>query len=103
MPAALCWIWARFDELGVHALHDTLALRCQVFILEQGPYQDPDGADKQAWHLLGYDAGGALVASLRVVDPGVKYPEPSIGRVVTAPLARGNGMGHALVQEGLVQ
>ena len=66
-------------------------------------YQDPDGADKQAWHLLGYDAGGALVASLRVVDPGVKYPEPSIGRVVTAPLARGNGMGHALVQEGLVR
>ncbi len=103
MPAALRWIWARFDGLGVHALHDTLALRCQVFILEQGPYQDPDGADKQAWHLLGYDAGGALVASLRVVDPGVKYPEPSIGRVVTAPLARGNGMGHALVQEGLVR
>ena len=103
MPAALRWIWARFDELGVHALHDTLALRCQVFILEQGPYQDPDGADKQAWHLLGYDACGALVASLRVVDPGVKYPEPSIGRVVTAPLARGNGMGHALVQEGLVR
>ena len=51
----LRWVWARFDDLGVHALHDALALRCKVFILEQGPYQDPDGADKQSYHLLGYD------------------------------------------------
>ena len=49
----LSWTWARFDDLGVHALHDALALRCKVFILEQGPYQDPDGADKQSYHLLG--------------------------------------------------
>lgn len=42
----LKWTWARFDDLGVHALHDALALRCKVFILEQGPYQDPDEADK---------------------------------------------------------
>ena len=97
------WTWARFDDLGVHALHDTLALRCQVFILEQGPYQDPDGADKHSWHLLGYDGAGALQASLRVVDPGVKYPEPSIGRVVTAKAVRGTGTGHALMQEGLAR
>ena len=65
----LKWTWARFDDLGVHALHDALALRCKVFILEQGPYQDPDGADKQSHHLLGYDETGALQACLRVVDP----------------------------------
>ena len=53
MTSALHWTWARFDDLGVHALHDALALRCRVFILEQGPYQDPDDADKHAWHLLG--------------------------------------------------
>ena len=82
----LKWTWARFDDLGVHALHDALALRCKVFILEQGPYQDPDGADKQSYHLLGYNEAGALQACLRVVDPGVNYPEPSIGRVVTAKL-----------------
>ena len=29
----LKWTWARFDDLGVHALHDALALRCKVFIL----------------------------------------------------------------------
>ena len=99
----LKWTWARFDDLGVHALHDALALRCKVFILEQGPYQDPDGADKQSHHLLGYDETGALQACLRVVDPGVNYPEPSIGRVVTAKEARGNGTGRALMQEGIAR
>jgi predicted GNAT family N-acyltransferase len=59
----LRWVWARFDDLGVHALHDALALRCKVFILEQGPYQDPDGADKQSYHLLGYDEAGELEAT----------------------------------------
>ena len=99
----LSWIWARFDDLGVHALHDALALRCKVFILEQGPYQDPDGADKLSWHLLGYDDAGVLQACLRVADPGVNYAEPSIGRVVTAKEARGNGTGRALVAEGLAR
>ena len=85
MATVVHWTCKRFDDLGVHALHDALALRCRVFILEQGPYQDPDVADKQAWHLLGYDAAGQLQACLRVVDPGAKFAEPSLGRVVTAP------------------
>ena len=101
MSPALHWTWARFDDLGVHALHDALALRCRVFILEQGPYQDPDDADKHAWHLLGRSADGSLLAVLRVVDPGVNYAEPSIGRVVVAPELRGSGAGRALLIEGL--
>ena len=101
MPPALHWTWARFDDLGVHALHDALALRCRVFILEQGPYQDPDDADKHAWHLLGRSTDGKLLALLRVVDPGVNYPEPSIGRVVVAPELRGTGAGRVLLREGL--
>ena len=101
MPPDLHWTWARFDDLGVHALHDALALRCRVFILEQGPYQDPDDADKHAWHLLGRSAEGTLLALLRVVDPGVNYPEPSIGRVVVAPELRGTGAGRVLLREGL--
>lgn len=101
MSPALHWTWERFDDLGVHALHDALALRCRVFILEQGPYQDPDAADKHAWHLLGRSANGSLLAVLRVVDPGVSYAEPSIGRVVVAPELRARGAGRALLVEGL--
>ena len=40
---------------------------------------------------------GALVAYLRAVDPGVKYAEPSIGRVITAPEVRGTGLGRRLM------
>ena len=103
MAPVLHWTWERFDGLGVHALHDALALRCRVFILEQGPYQDPDAADKHAWHLLGRSTDGVLLALLRVVDPGVNYPEPSIGRVVVVPELRGKGVGRALLEEGLLR
>lgn len=99
----LAWTWRRFGALTVDDLHDALALRCRVFVLEQGPYLDPDGIDRQAWHLLGRDADGVLQAYLRAVDPGAKYAEPSIGRVVTAPESRGTGLGRALVAEGLAR
>ncbi|MDP1692276.1 MAG: GNAT family N-acetyltransferase [Burkholderiaceae bacterium] len=95
------WRWYRFNEMGVEHLHDALQLRARVFILEQGPYLDIDGLDRGSWHLLGRDEGGALVACLRIVDPGLKYDEPSIGRVVTAPEVRGSGLGRALMREGL--
>lgn len=95
------WSWSRFADLGVDGLYDALQLRCRVFVIEQGPYLDPDGLDRVAWHLLGRDEGGALQAVLRVVDPGAKYAEPSIGRVAVAPEVRGTGLGRALVAEGV--
>ena len=95
------WTWSRFAALGVDNLYDALALRCRVFILEQGPYLDPDGVDRDSWHLLGRDAAGVLQAYLRAVDPGVKYAEPSLGRVITAPETRGTGLGRVLVGEGV--
>lgn len=100
---SLRWRWCRFADLGVDDLYDALALRCRVFILEQGPYLDPDGLDRVSWHLLGRDADGLLVAYLRTVDPGHKYDEPSIGRVITAAEARGTGLGRALMVEGLAR
>lgn len=97
----LQWQWLRFEELGVHRLYAALALRSRVFVLEQGPYLDADGLDQGSWHLLGYDAAGELVAYLRAVDPGLKYEEPSIGRVVIAPEVRGTGLGRTLFDEGV--
>ena len=95
------WRWYRFTDLGVDNLHDALQLRARVFILEQGPYLDVDGLDRQSWHLLGRDESGALVAYLRIVDPGLKFTEPSIGRVVTSLEVRRTGLGRTLVREGL--
>jgi ElaA protein len=93
--------WSRFEQLGVDNLYDALQLRCRVFVLEQGAFLDPDGIDRHAWHLLGREAGGALVGYLRVVDPGHKFEEPSIGRVVAAPEVRGSGAGRALMVEAI--
>jgi ElaA protein len=36
-----------------------------------------------------------------VVDPGVKYAEPAIGRVIAAPESRGTGLGRRLMQQGI--
>jgi ElaA protein len=80
-------------------------LREGVFIVEQNcPYPDADGRDPVAWHLLGWASGSGerrLVAYARVFEPGVRYTESSIGRIVSAPEVRGTGVGRALVAEGL--
>ncbi len=45
--------------------------------------------------------GARLLASARLVPPGLAFAEASIGRVVTAPQARAQGLGHALMRESL--
>ncbi len=99
----LDWAWQRFNDLGVDGVYDMLALRARIFILEQGPYLDPDGLDRDAWHLSGRDADGELRAYLRVVDPGCKFDEPSIGRVVLDKALRGSGLADELMVEGLAR
>jgi len=102
LPVRLHWRWLRYGSLALDDLYDTLALRSAIFSVEQRcAYLDPDGFDRQCWHLLGRDVTGTLHAYLRGVDPGVKYPEASIGRVVTSAAIRGTGAGRALVAEGL--
>ena len=97
----LSWTWQRFADLGADGVYDMLALRAKVFVLEQGAFLDPDGADRHSWHLLGRDSAGVLRAYLRIVDAGVKYVEPSLGRVVLDKPLRGTGLAHRLVAEGL--
>lgn len=101
--APLHWRCLAFDALDAATLYALLQLRSQVFVVEQQcVYLDPDGADPQCHHLLGFDAAGHLQAALRLVPPGLKYPrDASIGRVVTSAAVRGTGAGHALVAEGL--
>ncbi|MEY2938392.1 MAG: hypothetical protein RL062_981 [Bacteroidota bacterium] len=83
--------------------HRALALRAQVFVVEQNcPYQDPDGKDLVSYHLL-MESGEELVAYARLVPPGVSYDEASIGRVVTSKTVRGNGWGKALMDIAIQQ
>ena len=101
-PLPLTWTWQRFGGLAADDVYDLLALRAAVFVVEQAcAYLDPDGLDRHSWHLLGRDGTGALRACLRMVDPGHKYDEPSMGRVVLEKALRGSGLADALVAEGL--
>lgn len=98
----LRWTFAPFSELRPGDLYDALALRSAVFVVEQNcVFQDADGFDQAAWHLLGRDASGLLVAYLRVLEPGAKYPEPSIGRVISHPSQRRQSYGRELMAEGI--
>ncbi|ALK95159.1 acetyltransferase [Massilia sp. WF1] len=101
----ITWQWNGFADLTAAQLYAMLALRQEVFVLEQAClYPDIDGLDPGAHHLLGWrDAGGKpeLAAHLRCLAPGAKYEEMSIGRVVTSPAARGGGLGRELVAQGI--
>ena len=83
--------------------HRVLALRAQVFVVEQNcAYQDPDGKDVVSYHLL-MESGEELVAYARLVPPGVSYAEAAIGRVVTSQTVRGKGWGKALMEIAIAQ
>ena len=98
------WTCVPFRELSVDQLYDLLALRSEVFVVEQRcVFLDIDGLDRQTWHLLGTDEAGRLLAYTRLIPPGLKAADALIGRVVTAPVARGGGTGRALMAESVAQ
>jgi ElaA protein len=99
---SLVWTFARLERLLPRDVYDFLALRSAIFVVEQNcVFLDPDGYDDRSWHLLGRDGAGRLVAYLRIVDPGIKFAEPSIGRVTTQIDVRGLGYGVSLMEEGI--
>jgi ElaA protein len=97
------WRWCRFDDLGVRELQHIYAARQRVFALEQQCiYLDVDGCDEAAWHLAAWSkAQREPLAYARVLDPGVKYAEASIGRVITVGAGRGRGLGRELMRRAL--
>jgi ElaA protein len=99
------WQWRSFAELSQHELYEVLAQRQQVFVLEQQClYNDFDGLDVAAHHLLGWrtiDGRRELAGYLRCLAPGAKYTEMSLGRVLTTKAARGSGIGRELLAQGI--
>jgi ElaA protein len=91
---------AGFDELDPRTLYGILALRSDVFVVEQNcPYLDPDGRDlepgaRQLW----IEHGGVVIATLRLLfGDGTAR----IGRVATARSARGRGLAALLVRRAI--
>ena len=109
MTPSIAWQCAHFDDLAPNALYASLKARSEVFVVEQRcVFLDMDDLDPHSLHLLGWANGGvspqrdaALAAYLRLIEPGRKYAEASIGRVLTTRAYRGIGLGRALMLEGL--
>lgn len=71
-----------FDQLTLDELYELLQLRSSVFVVEQNcVYQDIDGKDKKALHVMGYKKE-QLVAYTRVFKPNDYFEAASIGRVL---------------------
>lgn len=98
---AVNWILKSFNELSVSELYAIMQLRNEVFVVEQDcVYQDADDKDLSSWHFMGWQ-GENLAAYTRILPPGLAYPEPSIGRVVTSPAARRGGLGRELMERSV--
>ncbi|SDT78120.1 GNAT family N-acetyltransferase [Actinoplanes derwentensis] len=91
---------ASFRDLDVTSLYEILKLRSEVFVVEQEcPYLDPDGRDTEpGTRHIWFEKDGTIRAYLRVLsDQDVER----IGRVITAPDARGKGLAGRLIEEAL--
>lgn len=102
----ISWRLARFEELSPREVHDIVRARIEVFVVEQRcAFRDLDGLDPECWHLTGVSpsslGGGELVAYCRLVPPGTKFAEPSIGRVLTTGPARRSGAGRELMRRAV--
>ena len=89
------WRFAAFESLSVHELQYIYMARQAVFSVEQQcAFMDADGLDERAHHLAAWSSSQREpLAYARLLEPGAKYVEPSIGRVITTAAGRGRGLG----------
>ncbi len=90
-----------YEELTTGQLYLILALRSEVFVLEQrSPYLDIDGLDQKCIHTCAY-LENDLIGYARVAPPGLIYEQASFGRFVIAKPHRGIGCAHKLIKQVL--
>jgi len=94
----MIWKIKSFEEITTSELYEILKARVNVFVVEQNcPYPDLDDYDQQALHLWA-EQDQKVVAYCRIFNKGIKYPETSIGRVLTTEKGRGKSFGKQLIQ-----
>ena len=92
----------KFNELTTQQLYELLQLRSEVFVVEQDcVYQDIDGKDQKALHILGYK-NEKLVAYTRLFKPGDYFKKSSIGRVVVLKNERQHKYGYDIMEASIV-
>ncbi len=95
------WQWYKLSELSAVQLYAMLEARVAIFVVEQNcAYQDLDGLDLDAEHLIAW-SGREVAGYLRVLAPGTRFEDPSIGRIITTKRFRGTGLGLEIVAKGI--
>lgn len=95
------WIIKKFDELKAKDIYNILALRNEVFVVEQDCiYQDCDYKDFNSYHLF-LEQNSKIVAYLRILEKGVSYDEISIGRVAIKKDFRGKGLSREMMLKAI--
>jgi len=90
-----------FEAINTTELYELLQLRSEVFVVEQDcVYQDIDGKDQKALHVLGYKDDN-LVAYTRLFKPGDYFEEASIGRVVVRANQRQHKYGYDIMNASI--
>jgi len=99
----LGWRCVAFAALSPRELQGIHMARQRVFAVEQDcAFLDADGYDELAKHLAAWLPGEREpLAYARLLPPGAKYADASIGRVLTAIGARGRGLGRELMVRAL--
>lgn len=91
-----------FDAFTIDELYDVLQLRSEVFVVEQDcVYQDIDGKDRKALHVIGRETNGKVVAYTRLFNAGDYFEKASIGRVVVSENTRAFGYGHVIMKASI--
>lgn len=97
----IIWKLKKFDELSAAEIYEILRVRQEVFVVEQTcAYQDVDDYDQKAWHLFAMQ-NEKIVAYCRIFAEQIKYPDASIGRVLTTKSVRGKKLGKILIKFSL--
>lgn len=98
---SLIWKIKPFEALSLSELYLVLQLRSEVFVVEQNcVYQDIDGKDKKALHVIG-EFNGETVAYCRLFKSGDYFDQASIGRVIVKENFRDKKWGHDLIKEAI--
>lgn len=95
------WKIKKFNELNIEEIYKILALRNEIFIVEQEcPYLDCDDKDLNSYHLF-LTENGQIVSYLRILEKGVSYDEISIGRVAVKKSYRGKGISRKMMLKAI--